>query len=75
MERWLHRGAMLAVVLGAAILTTYLGVRGVSTGVDRLTVSVLLVLAVIAGAWGFVMRLQDIRMHQELRRRRAGRRR
>lgn len=70
-ERWLYRGAMLAVMLAAAIGTTYVGIRGVTSLADQLTVGVLVVLAVAAGAVAFVMRLGDVRMHRELRRRRS----
>lgn len=73
MERWLYRGLVLAVLLGAAILTTYLGIRGVTTGTDRVKIGALLALALVAGAVGFLMRLADLRIHQELRRRRQGR--
>lgn len=71
-ERWLYRGLMLAVMLAAAIATTYLGVRGVTTLRDQVTVGILLTLGVIAGAAAFVMRLGDLRVHRELRRRRSG---
>ncbi len=74
-ERWLSRGLMLAVMLAAAILTTYLGLRGLTTRVDRITVGALLVLGVSAGSVAFVMRLADLRIHRELRRRRARERR
>lgn len=74
-ERWLYRGMMLAVMLVAAVVTTYLAVRGVTTLVDRLTVGVLLALALSAGIMAFVMRLVDIRIHKELRRRRSDQRR
>lgn len=70
-ERWLYRGLMLAIMLAAAIITTYLGVRGVSTFQDRLTMGVLLALTLSAGTVAFVMRLADIRIHRELRRRRS----
>lgn len=70
-ERWLYRGAMLAVMLAAAIGTTYVGIRGVTTLADQLTVGVLVVLAVAAGAVAFVMRLGDVQMYRELRRRRS----
>ncbi len=70
-ERWLYRGLLLAVMLVAAIVTTYLAGRGVATLVDQLTVGVLVVLAVSAGAIAFVMRLADIRLYRELRRRRS----
>ncbi len=72
-ERWLYRGLMLAVMLTAAIVTTYLGVRGVVTLMDQITVGALLALAVSAGVVAFVMRLADLGMHRELRRRRAER--
>ncbi|TAJ98723.1 hypothetical protein EPO44_11130 [bacterium] len=70
-ERWLFRGLMLAVMLIAAITITYLGMDGVNTLMDQLTVGVLLVMAFSAGAAVFVMRLTDIRMHRELKRRRG----
>ncbi len=73
-ERWLYRGLMLGVMLAAAAITTYLGVRGVTTLLDRVTVGILLTLALVAGIVAFVMRLGDLRMHGELRRRRSGRR-
>jgi hypothetical protein len=69
-ERWLYRGLMLAVMLAAAILTTYLGLRGPTTLADRITVGAVLGLGVAAGAVAFVMRLGDLRIHRELRRRR-----
>lgn len=72
-ERWLYRGVMLAIMLAAAIITTYLGVRGVSTFLDWLTMGVLLALTLSAGTVAFVMRLADIRIHRELRRRRSER--
>ncbi len=70
-ERWLYRGLLLAVMLAAAIATTYLAVRGVTTLTDQFTVGVLLVLTVSAGAIAFGMRLADIRLYRELRRRRS----
>jgi hypothetical protein len=70
-ERWLYRGLMLGVMFLAAIVTTYLGVRGIGSSSDRITVAALLAVALAAGALAFAMRLQDLRMHQELRRRRA----
>jgi len=70
-ERWLHRGLMLAIMLGSAIATTYLGIRGVVTVAHWITISVLLVFGLMAGAVAFWMRLADLRIHQELRRRRA----
>lgn len=72
-ERWLYRGLMLAVMLAAAIATTYLGMRGIATLLDQLTVAALLALALAAGAVAFTMRLADLRMHRELRRRRSAR--
>ncbi len=73
-ERWLYRGLMLGVMFLAAIVTTYLGVRGIGSFSDRITVVALLAVALAAGALAFAMRLQDLRIHQELRRRRAPRR-
>jgi len=72
-ERWLYRGLMLAIMLAAAIVTTYLGMRGIATLLDQLTVAALLALALAAGAVAFTMRLADLRMHRELRRRRSAR--
>lgn len=69
-ERWLYRGAMLAIMFISAVISTYLGVRGVATFADMLTVGVLLALAVAAAVVAFVMRLGDIRILKELRRRR-----
>lgn len=71
-ERWLYRGGMLAVMLLSAILTTYLGIRGVTTWADVATVAALLALGVTAAVVAFVMRLVDLRIHRELRRRRRG---
>ncbi len=69
-ERWLYRGVMVAVMFMAAVISTYLGIRGVITVVDRLTVGILLALAVSAAVVAFVMRSTDIGIHRELRRRR-----
>lgn len=69
-ERWLFRGILLVVMLAAAIATTYLGTQGMSSLTDRLTVGALLAMTFFAGAVVFTMRLTDIRMHRELRRRR-----
>ena len=69
-ERWLYRGAMLAVMFMAAATTTYLGIRGITTVVDTFTVGILLALAVSAAVIAFVMRSTDLRIHRELRRRR-----
>jgi hypothetical protein len=68
-ERWLYRGGMLGVMFLSAILTTYLGIRGISTLADTLAVGACLALAVAAAAVAFVMRLRDMRIHRELRRR------
>ena len=72
-ERWLYRGAMLAVMLLSAIVCTYLGIQGVTTLADMITVGALLALAVAATVVAFVMRLADLRIHRELRRRRSPR--
>jgi hypothetical protein len=71
MERWLYRGLMLGVIFAAAIVATYLGVRGISGLADQVTVGVVLALALAAATGAFVMRQQDLRIHRELRRRRA----
>ncbi len=70
-ERWLYRGALLAIMLIAAITSIYFGVRGVTTLADMASVGALLALALAAGAVAFVMRLADLRIHRELRRRRG----
>ena len=70
-ERWLLRGASLAVILVAAIGATYLGLRGVETVIDRVTVGLFLALAVASGVVGFTMRQEDLRIQRELRRRRS----
>ncbi|MBI3625545.1 MAG: hypothetical protein HY215_05285 [Candidatus Rokubacteria bacterium] len=72
-ERWLYRGALLAIMLIAAITSIYFGVHGIATLADMVSVGALLALALAAGAVAFVMRLADLRIHQELRRRRAPR--
>jgi len=72
-ERWLYRGGLLAVMLISAISLSYLGLRGINTAADTLTVGVVAALGVAAGALGFVMRLTDRRIHQELRRRKRER--
>ena len=71
-ERWLYRGAMLAVMFIAAIITTYLATQGVTTRANMLTVGALAALALVAAAVAFVMRLGDLQIHKELRRRRRG---
>ena len=70
-ERWLYRGMTLGVMLLAAAVVTYLGSRGVTTLIDQVTVGVLLALALAAGALGFAMRREDLRIHRELRQRRS----
>jgi arginine exporter protein ArgO len=70
-ERWLYRGGMLAVMLLSAITSTYLGIQGVTTLSDMITVGALLALGVTAAGIAFVMRLADLRIHRELRRRRS----
>ena len=44
-----------------------------ATSRQRIWALFLLLLALAAAAVGFVMRLQDLRIHRELRRRRSGR--
>ena len=68
-ERWLFRGVLLAVMLVAAITTTYIGRQGVNTFMDQVTVGALLVIGLSSGTVAFVMRLTDIRIHRELRQR------
>ena len=70
-ERWLLRGATLAVILLAAIAATWVGSRGVETLMDHVTVGALVSLAVAAGVVGFTMRQEDLRMIREMRRRRS----
>jgi len=72
-ERWLYRGGMLAVMLLSAVVTTYLGIQGVTTLADMLTIGALLGLAVAAAIVAFVMRLADRKIHLEMRRRRRER--
>ncbi|HBH03661.1 MAG TPA: hypothetical protein DDZ42_17360 [Candidatus Rokubacteria bacterium] len=72
-ERWLYRGVTLGVTLLAAVGVTWLGLRGVATLIDQMTVGVLVALALAAGILGFAMRQQDLRIHREIRRRRASR--
>lgn len=71
-ERWLYRGLMLGVILLAAVITTYLGVRGLGGLRDQVSVAVLLALALAAAVAAFAMRVQDLKIHRELRRRRSG---
>ncbi len=71
-ERWLYRGALLAVMSLSAIVCTYLGIQGVITLADSLAVAAVVALGVAAAVVAFVMRLADLRIHRELRRRRRG---
>jgi hypothetical protein len=73
-ERWLYRGILLGVMLLASIITSYLGIRGIADRVEQLTVGALLALALAAAVVAFTMRTQDLKIHRELRRRRAVRR-
>ncbi len=70
-ERWVYRGALLGIVFLAAVLTTYMGVRGIGGLADEATVAVLVALALAAAGAAFVMRQTDLKIHRELRRRRA----
>ena len=70
-ERWVCRGMVLGVVLLSAALTTFLGVRGIGGLADQVTVAALVALGLAAGGVAFAMRQRDLRIHQELRRRRS----
>ena len=70
-ERWLYRGMTLGVILVAAVAATYLGTQGVTTLMEHVTVGLLVALALAAGAVGYAMRQEDLRIHRELRRRRS----
>jgi hypothetical protein len=70
-ERWLYRGILLAVILLAAIITSYLGIRGLADRATHITVGALLALALAAAAVAFTMRQGDLKIHRELRRRRS----
>ena len=70
-ERWLYRGILLGVMFLAAIVATYLGIRGLVDRADQITIGALLALALAAGAVAFTMRQGDLKIHRELRRRRA----
>ncbi len=72
-ERWLYRGMTLGVILFAAVAATYLGIRGVATLMDRVTVGLLISVALAAAAVAFAMRQEDLGIHRELRRRRMTR--
>ena len=70
-ERWLYRGILLGVLLLAAVVTSFLGIRGLVDRADQITVGALLALALAAGAVAFTMRQGDLKIHRELRRRRS----
>ncbi len=70
-ERWLYRGLMLGVILIAAVGASYLGVRGVVTAFDWVTIGILLTIAFSAGVVAYIMRQADLKIHRELRRRRV----
>ena len=70
-ERWLYRGILLGVLLLAAVVTSFLGIRGLVDRADQITVGALLALALVAGAVAFTMRQGDLKIHRELRRRRS----
>ncbi len=72
-ERWLHRGILLGIVLLAAVVTTLLGARGLAGLRDRLLVGILVALALGLGAIVFAMRQRDLEIHRELHRRRHAR--
>ena len=69
-ERWLFRGVLLVLMMAAAIYITYLGLEGLHTLLDRMTVGALVCVTLCAGAVVFVMRNTDIRIHRELQSRR-----
>jgi len=73
-ERWLMRGVTLAIILLAAIAATWIGTRPreAATLSDYVTVVTLVAVALAAGVAGFTMRREELRIHRELRRRRAG---
>ncbi|MBI2174124.1 MAG: hypothetical protein HYU33_02870, partial [Candidatus Omnitrophica bacterium] len=50
---------------------TYIASRGLASTLDVVTVGVLVALALVAAAVSFVIRRQDVKIHQELRRRRG----
>jgi hypothetical protein len=70
-ERWLYRGLMLGVMFLAAIIASYLGIRGIGGLADQVTLGVLLALALAAAAVAWTMRQHDLKIHRELRRRRS----
>ena len=70
-ERWLYRGLMLGVILLAAIIVSYLGARGLHGATDHAILVVAVGVALAAAVVAFAMRLHDIRIHRELRKRRG----
>jgi hypothetical protein len=71
-ERWLYRGMMLGIMFLAAIIASYLGIRGIGGLMEQVTLGVLLALALAAAVVAWTMRQHDLRIHRELRRRRLG---
>ncbi len=69
-ERWLYRGLLLGVILLAAIVVTYLGSRGLQGAADYLTLAVAVAVGLAAAGLAFAMRVQDLKIHRELRQRR-----
>jgi hypothetical protein len=72
-ERWLHRGLLLGIILLAAAVTTLLGARGLGGWREEVLVGILVALGLILGAIVFAMRQRDLAIHRELRRRRRAR--
>jgi len=70
-ERWVSRGLLVGVLAIAAILATYVAARGLTGRTDLLTFVALLALGAAAAGAAFSMRLHDLKIHRELRRRRA----
>lgn len=71
-ERWVVRGLLLAAMLAMAITTTLLGAQGLESVKEKAMAGGLLLLALAAAAVCFFMRLTDLRIHRELRRRKQG---
>jgi hypothetical protein len=71
-ERWLYRGMMLGIMFLAAIIASYLGIRGIGGLMEQVTLGVLMALALAAAVVAWTMRQHDLRIHRELRRRRLG---
>jgi hypothetical protein len=72
-ERWLHRGLLLGIILLAAAVTTLLGARGLAGWREEVLVGILVALGLVLGAIVFAMRQRDLAIHRELRRRRRAR--